>query len=62
MKIKAKESFAGPLTMYKGEVLECSDEAVLQDLLSCGYVEPVETARKRGGEGEDKRGNTKKSG
>lgn len=101
MKVKAKISFAGRLTMYKGEVLECSDDAVLQDLLSCGYIElvepvakcdegiegdqetacdeatacgdelsggdiatakPMETARKRGDEGESKRSTSKKSG
>lgn len=62
MKIKAKISFAGVLTMYKGQEAECGNDAVLQDLLSCGYVEPVETAGKQGGVSESKRSTNKKSG
>lgn len=42
MKIKAKISFCGVLSMGKGEVREYSDEAVLSDLLRAGYVEKVE--------------------
>ena len=42
MKIKAKISFCGALSMGKGEVREYSDEAVLSDLLRAGYVEEVE--------------------
>ena len=39
MKIKAKTSFCGALTMAKGETREYSDNAVLTDLLKAGYIE-----------------------
>ncbi len=40
MLVKATTSFAGTsFNMAKGQVKECSDPAILQDLLSCGYVE-----------------------
>lgn len=43
MKIRALTSFASPkLTMYKGEVRDCGDKAVISELLSVHYVEPVE--------------------
>lgn len=45
MLVRAKVSFAGAFSMYKGEVKECSDEAVLQDLLHAGYVEKVVPGR-----------------
>jgi len=41
MKIKALVSFSGAFSMYKGEIKECSDNAILQDLLQAGYVEEV---------------------
>jgi hypothetical protein len=42
MLVKANTSFSGvSFNMAKGEVKECSDEAILQDLLSCGYVKEV---------------------
>lgn len=41
MKVKALVSFTGAFSMYKGEVKECSDETILQDLLDCGYIEKV---------------------
>lgn len=41
MKIKAKTSFCGVLTMTKGETRECSNETVLRDLLKAGYIEEV---------------------
>lgn len=41
MKIKAKTSFCGTLTMAKGEVREYSNEAVLADLLKAGHIEEV---------------------
>ncbi|MCL1806032.1 MAG: hypothetical protein FWG28_08575 [Clostridiales bacterium] len=39
MKVKALVSFAGALTMTKGEVAECGDGAALRSLLRAGYVE-----------------------
>lgn len=41
MKIRALVNFAGVFSMHKGEIRECSDKTILQDLLSCGYVEKV---------------------
>lgn len=41
MKIEAITSFCGVLSMAKGEVRECSDEAVLADLISAGYIKEV---------------------
>lgn len=41
MKIKALVSFSGAFSMYKGEVRECSDKVILQDLLQAGYIEEV---------------------
>lgn len=42
MKVKALVSFSGAFSMYKGEVKECNDKVVLQDLLQAGYIEKVE--------------------
>lgn len=49
MKIEALTSFCGVLSMAKGEVREYSNETVLADLLSSGYVREVteETGRKK---------------
>lgn len=47
MKVKALISFAGAFTMAKGEIKECSDKTILQDLLQAGYVEKVQVAPKR---------------
>ena len=41
MKIRATRSFAGVISMHKGQILDCSNKAVVQDLLRCGYVEKV---------------------
>ena len=43
MKIKALCSFAGAISMVKNEVKDCDASLVVNDLLSCGYVEVVET-------------------
>jgi hypothetical protein len=60
MKIKALVSFSGAFSMYKGEIKECSDNAILQDLLQAGYVEEVtEKATKGGNKNEGKRNNSK---
>lgn len=42
MKIRALTGFCGSLCMAKGEIRECSDKAVLADLLDAGYIETVE--------------------
>lgn len=60
MKIKALVSFSGAFSMYKGEIKECSDNAILQDLLQAGYVEEVtEKATKGGKKNESKRDTSK---
>ena len=41
MKVKALVSFAGVFSMGCGEVKECSDKAILLDLLQAGYIEKV---------------------
>lgn len=41
MKVKALVSFAGIVTMAKGEEREIKDSYVLKDLLRVGYVEEV---------------------
>lgn len=41
MKIEALASFCGKLSMAKGEIRECSDQAVLSDLLKAGYVKEI---------------------
>ena len=41
MKIEALTSFCGVLSMAKGEVREYSNEAVLADLISAGYVKEI---------------------
>lgn len=41
MKIRATKSFAGIISMHKGQELDCGNKAVVQDLLRCGYVEKV---------------------
>lgn len=42
MIVRAKTSFAGAFSMFKGQVLECDDNVMLQDLLSCNYIEEVQ--------------------
>lgn len=62
MLVRAKVSFAGAFSMYKDEVKECSDKAVLEDLLKAGYIEEVEqekTTMKGGKSNESKRNNGK---
>lgn len=45
MKVKALTSFAGPITMFGGEIRNITDEKVANDLINCGYVEAVEDAK-----------------
>ncbi|MBS4958502.1 MAG: hypothetical protein KHZ99_15875 [Clostridium sp.] len=53
MKVKALVNFAGAFSMYKGEVKECSDKDILQDLLKAGYVEKVKATNKKDGEANE---------
>lgn len=60
MLVRAKVSFAGTFFMYKGEVKECNDKVVLQDLLNAGYIEEVKQETPEGGnKSESKRNKTK---
>jgi hypothetical protein len=60
MLIREKTSFSGALTMHKDEVKECSDKAILQDLLKAGHVEEVKEDTPKGGkQHESKRNNSK---
>ena len=47
MKVRAKVSFAGAFSMYKGEVRECNDDVTLLDLLQAGYIEEVQNESKQ---------------
>ncbi|WP_163258587.1 hypothetical protein [Heyndrickxia shackletonii] len=46
MKVKAKVSFAGIITMSKGEEREIQDKQIYQDLIQANYVEEVKTKNK----------------
>lgn len=56
MKVKALKSFSGIISMYAGEVRDIQTKAILDDLISAGYMEPV--APKRSVKNEGKRDNT----
>lgn len=45
MKVKALISFCGKLSMGKGEVIDCRDEALVNELVSAGYIERVEVPK-----------------
>ena len=48
MKIRALVSFSGnALSMAANEVLDCDNNAIVQDLLSAGYVEKVTAKSKK---------------
>ena len=38
---KALKSFAGKVSMRKGEVKEINDKEIVKDLLNAGYIEEV---------------------
>ena len=46
MLYRALVSFAGQVTMTKGEVGEISDPSIANDLLKAGYVEEVKKPKK----------------
>jgi len=62
MKIKATTSFAGVISMHKGQVLDCSDNAVVQDLLRCGYVKEVNQRKASDNEQQDEQPDTAENG
>ena len=47
MKYKALVSFAGAVTMAKGEIREISDPLVIKDLTEAKYIAPAEEKKKR---------------
>ena len=47
MKYKALVSFAGAVSMAKGEIREISDSPTVDDLLSAKYIAPAEEKKKR---------------
>lgn len=61
MKVKAKVSFSGLVSMAAGETAEITDNVVLQDLLDAGYVEVVKAATKEATTDEGKRVKSKRS-
>lgn len=67
MKIRALCAFSGTVSMAKGDVCECTDQYVIDDLLQAGYIEAVETPPDITGEepnepdGQKKRAKRKKA-
>lgn len=63
MRVRALVGFSGPaISMSKGATAEITDEVVLQDLLSAGYIEAVEAKiEKEAPRNESKRVNKKRS-
>jgi hypothetical protein len=45
MKVKARISFSGLVSMGKGEEKEITDKLILDDLLRAGYVEDVKSKK-----------------
>lgn len=45
MRIRATRSFAGVISMRKGQEMDCDNKKVVQDLLNCGYVEKVKVSK-----------------
>lgn len=43
---KALKSFAGKVSMRKGEVKEINDKGIVKDLLNAGYIEEVKPEKK----------------
>lgn len=46
MRVRAKCSFAGAVSMALNEVRDVPEGDVLDDLMSCGYVVPEEAEKK----------------
>lgn len=46
MRVRALTSFAGRISMSKGEVMEVKDKTILQDLLHAGYITEVKAETK----------------
>ena len=59
MKVKALVGFSGAFSMYKGEIKECNDNVILQDLLQAGYVEEVKEKPKKDVKSNESKRNNK---
>jgi hypothetical protein len=46
MKVKAKVSFSGLISMHEGEEREIENKIIYEDLLNAGYVEEVKSKKK----------------
>lgn len=44
---KALKSFAGVVSMRKGDVKEINDKEIVKDLLNAGYIEEVKPVKKQ---------------
>lgn len=40
---KALKSFSGAISMVKGQVMDIKDDAIVKDLLRCGYIAEEKT-------------------
>lgn len=60
MRVVATKSFAGNVSMYKGEEREIGSEETLSYLLKAGYVEVLEQPEEE--TAISKKGSTKKAG
>ncbi len=47
MKVRAKTSFSGSVSMYAGEVREIADDFIRNDLIRAGYVEAEAEAEEK---------------
>ena len=52
MKVKAKTSFAGIVTMAAGEIRDIPDAKIVKDLVQAGYVEEVKSAKAKKEKGD----------
>ena len=55
MKIKALKNFSGAFSMITGEIRECDDKIILQDLLQAGYIEEVKEKPEKSTKKADKK-------
>jgi hypothetical protein len=46
MKVKAKVSFSGLISMHEGEEREIENKVIYEDLLNAGYVDEVKSKKK----------------
>lgn len=60
MKIRALESFSGALSMYKGQEIEFSDKAIINDLLRAKYIEKIIEKPKKDVKSNESKRNTSK--